>query len=86
MFDHGNEPSATCPWKCGKNIRIVKDNAIVCFTGYLQLRCAADELGELWSVQVRLKEMEMDYIQVVEQRAINRGYEMLQVFTRPSEP
>jgi hypothetical protein len=60
-WDSEVEPSATCPWKRDKNIRTVEEE--VCFMERLQLRCAIDELGELWSVEYR--RIEKDYIQVV---------------------
>ena len=39
---------------------------------------ATDELGQLWGVDYQL--MEVDYIQLVEQRGIDLGLEDLQIF------
>jgi hypothetical protein len=49
-----------------------------------ELGRASDELGELGSVEYKLKE-ELD-VQDVEVRGIDPGHEILQVFANPRKP
>ena len=61
---------------------IGEDNASL--NGWLDIWCASDELGELWSVEYEL--MEEHYMYDVQSRRIDSGDEDLRVFTGPFKP
>ena len=45
---------------------------------------AADEPGELWSIEYQL--MEEDCTEVMEKRSIDPGHKVFQIFTNPCKP
>src|SRR5229473_7442847 len=55
----------------------------MCLIAYIELGCAADELGELRSVEFELKKE--GNIQVVESRGIDPGHNVFQIFADSCE-